>query len=40
MKRFINSPENAQAKFSRYAYRIHNWNMHGSFMRGGRRLSV
>lgn len=38
MKRFINDPATAQSKFSTYAYRIHNYNMKGSFMRGGIRL--
>lgn len=39
MKRFINNPSNAQAKFSRYAYGIHPMNMRGAYMRGGIRLS-
>jgi hypothetical protein len=39
MKRFINSPSNAQSKFSHFAYKIHPLNLKGSFMRGGIRLS-
>lgn len=39
MKRFINNPANAQAKFSRYAYGIHPMNMRGAYVRGCIRLS-
>jgi hypothetical protein len=39
MKRFINTAENAQAMFSKYAYRIHPLNMAGTYQRGGMRLS-
>lgn len=38
MQRFITSPQEAQSKFSTLAYRIHPFNMRGTFMRGGIRL--
>lgn len=39
MKRFINKPSNAQAKFAKKAFNIHPMNFKGVLMRGGIRLS-
>lgn len=38
MKRFINNPNKANAKFSKLAWKIHPNNMKGSPMRGGIRI--
>ena len=39
MKRFINKPSNAHAKFSKYAFKINPMNLTGAYIRGGIRLS-
>lgn len=38
MKRFYNNPVKANAKFTRYAMKIHRMNLKGAPIRGGRRL--
>ncbi|WGL31210.1 hypothetical protein [Dipodfec virus UOA04_Rod_771] len=38
MKRFVNKPSKANAKFSALAFKIHKRNLKGSPMRGGIRL--
>lgn len=38
MKRFINKPSNAHAKFSKYAYKINKLNLAGAYQRCGIRL--
>lgn len=39
MKRFINKPKKAQAKFTRYAFKINKMNATGVYQRGGIRLT-
>jgi len=38
MKRFINTPGNAQASFAKHAFKINPLNLKGAFIRGGIRL--
>lgn len=38
MKRFINKPSKAHAKFSKYAFKINKLNLTGAYQRGGIRL--